>query len=287
MKKIVALILLVVVFISGCRKEDNPKVPDLTRFPLPLVQRVTGSDEVISAQNPSSFTGKFTVDLYFKSDEPPQKFDVVAIKNGNVSSVKTIQAGITTFPTTITLTGAQLINLFGSVAAGDRFDISVDVTTAAGVKYEAFPAVGNAYASGVVSQPGASTSVRYEALCTYDPNIYQGNFVVITDEWADYLPGDIVPLTKVDATHFSFKYAAANAQPIVVTVNANTNVVSVAKQVYGSGYPPGWTYGDISAQSVASANNFVAPCTSTFSVVLQHTTSGIDWGTYKIVLKKQ
>jgi len=81
-------------------------------------------------------------------------------------------------------------------------------------------------------------------------------------------------------------WLAAGALPIVVTVNPITNAVTVPKQVYGSGYPPGWPYGNISVESVPSVENFVAPCAGTFSVILKHTVAAGSFGENKIVLKK-
>jgi hypothetical protein len=276
----------VAALFSSCRKEDNSKLPKgLARFPTPQIAKVAGTDQTISAVNPGSFTGKFTVAMYFPGDTPPQKYDVVVRKNGDNTNIKSIQANVTTFPATITVTGTQLQTLFpGAIVLGDRFDFGVDVTTAEGIKFEAFPVTGAAYASGISAQPGASTSVQYAAICQYDPNIYKGSFVVVTDEWADYVPGDVIQLTMVDATHFSFMYLAANPSPIVVTVNAD-NSVTVPKQVYGSGYPPGWTFGNISAESVPSADNAVAPCEGTFAVHLSHTAGAIGFGTGHELIK--
>ena len=275
------------VFLIACKKDDNGKLPELTRFPVPLVVKVAGSDQVISAQTPDAFSGKFSVGLYFANDAPPKKFDVVVIKNNDKTNVKVIKTDVTSFPTELTITGTQLATLFGSpIVLGDKFDIGVDVTTYTGAKFEAFPAVGNSYAAGIAAQPGASTFVRYEAVCQYNPSAYQGSYEVVTDEWGDYTPGDIVQLTMVDATHFSFQYLADGALPIVVTVNPVTNAVTVPKQVYGSGYGAGWPYGNISAESVSSVENFVAPCAGTFSVILKHTVAAGSFGEYKIVLKK-
>jgi hypothetical protein len=227
------------------------------------------------------------VGLYFPTDVPPKKFDVVVIKNNDKTNVKMLKADVTAFPTEITVTGTELATLFGApIVLGDKFDIGVDVTTSNGAKFEAFPVIGNSFAAGIAAQPGASTFVRYEAVCQYDPLAYQGAFEVVTDEWGDYTAGTNVQLTMIDATHFSFKYLAADARPIIVTVNPNTNAVTVAKQVYGTGYPPGWTFGDISAESVASVENFVAPCAGTFSVILKHTVAAGSFGEYKIVLRK-
>lgn len=290
MKKIIIFSLYffsVAAFFTACTKEGNGKLPELSNFPLPLVAKVAGSEQVISAQDPDAFSGKFTVGLYFPNDAPPKKLDVVIIKNNDKTNVKVLKTDVTTFPTEITITGTQLATLFNApVVLGDKFDIGVDVTTYTGAKFEAFPVTGASYAAGIAAQPGASTFVRYEAVCQYKPEDFQGDFKVITDEWADYTPGDFAQLTQVDATHFSFKFLAADARPIVVTVNAVTNAVTVPKQVYGSGYPPGWTFGDISAESVASVDNFVAPCSGTFSVILKHTVAAGTIGEFKLVLKK-
>ena len=290
MKKIIIYsfcLFSVAVFFTACEKDSNGKLPELTRFPLPLVVKVAGSNQVISAQDPNSFSGKYSVGLYFPNEVPPKKFDVVVMKNTNTTNVKVLTTDVTTFPTELTITGTQLAALFNEpIVLGDKFDIGVDVTTTTGAKFEAFPAVGNAYAAGIAAQPGASTFVRYEAVCQYVPAAYQGPYEVVTDEWGDYKAGDIVELTMVDATHFSFNYLAADPKPIVVTVNSVTNAVTVPKQVYGSGYPPGWPYGDLSAESVPSVENFVAPCAGTFSVILKHTVAAGSFGEYKFVLKK-
>ncbi len=290
MKKIIFYSLSlfsVAALFTACRKEDNIKLPELTRFPLPLVVKVAGSDQVISAQNPDAFSGKFSVGLYFPNDVPPKKLDVVIMKNDDKGNVKLFKADITTFPTELTITGQQLATLFNApIVLGDKFDIGVDVTTSTGAKFEAFPAIGNSYASGIAAQPGASTFVRYEAVCQYDPAVYNGSFEVLTDEWGDYHAGDVVQITMIDATRFSFKYLADDPVPIIVTVNPITNAVTVNKQVYGIGYPPGWPYGDISVESVPSVENFVAPCAGTFSVKLKHTVAAGSFGEYKIVLKK-
>ena len=126
---------------------------------------MAGSDQSISAANPNAFSGKFRVGLYFPAGAPPKKYDVVVIKNNDKTNVKVIKADVTTFPTELTISGSQLATLFGSpIVAGDRFDISVDVTIYTGEKFEAFPVTGNAYAAGIAAQPGSSTFVRYNAI---------------------------------------------------------------------------------------------------------------------------
>jgi hypothetical protein len=270
---------------AGCRKEDNPLLPDLIRVPTPLITKDATTSQVIDAQNPDNFSGKFMVDLFFEDDVQPEKFDIVVIKNGDRANPKLLNT-VTTFPTTLTITGTQLKNLFGTpIVLGDRFDIGANIVIG-GQTYLAFPTTGVAHASGVAGQPGASTFIRYEAVCEFNPSIYAGDFEVVTDEWGDYNPGDIVQITPIDATSFSFKYPADDAEPIIIKVNPADNSVSVTKQVYGSGYGSSWAFGLISAESVPSIENFVAPCDGVVSVVLKHTVSAGNFGNFKIVLKK-
>jgi hypothetical protein len=286
MKKITAYSLLILLTFMGCRKDDNSKLPELEKVPLPLVVKLANADQLISAANPSSFNGKFTVDLYFHEGGLPQKFDVVAIKNGDPSTVKVIQENVTTFPSTITITGDKLISLFGSIQAGDNFDISVDITTLSGKKYLAFPPVGIGYGPNVNIQPGASTFVRYSAICVYNATLFPtGQYTVLQDDWADYHPGDVVTLTQIDATHISFEYLANNPLPIIITIDPATNSTSATKQQYGDYGPP---FGDWFVQSVNSPDNVVAPCAQEIGIRLHHTSSNnFDGGENTIRFKKK
>src|SRR6187399_445639 len=169
MKKTIILslyIFSIAGLFTACSKDENGELPDnLTQFPTPLVVKVAGTDQSISAANPNAFSRKFRVGLYFPTGAPPQKYDVVVIKNNNKANVKVIKADLTTFPSDITITGSQLATLFGvPIVGGDIFDISVDVTIVTGEKFEAFPVTGNPYAAGIAAQPGSSTFVRYNTI---------------------------------------------------------------------------------------------------------------------------
>jgi hypothetical protein len=277
--------LFVALLFFSCRKEDNPKIPDLTRVPTPLITKDPSAPAVIVASDAANFTGKVVVDLFFKTDEPPQKFDLVIIKNGNKQNVKVIQENITSFPTTVSFTGSQLATLFGEPTLNCEFyDLGIDVTTKDGQKFQAFPAVGVGYGGGVANQPGASTTVRYATKVEFVAADYAGDFEVVTDEWEDYHAGDIVPITVINDHQISFKYKAISAQPIIVNVDPETLKTSVTKQVYGT---YAWPYGNASVESTSSADNVVAPCEGLLTVVLEHTVAAGSFGEYKIVLRKK
>jgi hypothetical protein len=68
MKKIIIyslyLFSMAAIF-TACKKDENGNLPELTRFPLPLVVKVAGSDQVIDAQAPLAFSGKYSVGSLF------------------------------------------------------------------------------------------------------------------------------------------------------------------------------------------------------------------------------
>ena len=275
MKKYLYYFLLAFTLLAGCSKNDGPIPKDivLDRTPEPQVTK-SGGSQAIDVTNLASFQAKFDVGVYYTSDIQPSKYDVVIRKNGNDTTVKFFKKDITTFPTSLEINVNDLETLFGEpVVLGDNYDIGVDMYMASGKKYEAFPLVGTGYGSGISQQPGATPSIRYSAICQYHDEAYQGDFKIIKDDWGDYAVGDIVTVTRIDATHFSFKYAAPDALPIIITVNPLTNILSVAKQVYTpDGY--GFGYGAISAETKSSdLDNIVSPCDEKFGIRLYHTVS--------------
>jgi hypothetical protein len=298
MKKYIYYFILAATLFTACKKNDGPIPEDIAveRTPQPQVTKDGGS-QAIDVLNLANFNATFKVGIYQATDVAPSKMDVVIRKNGLNSSAKVFQAGVTTFPATYTITSAQLATLFGTpVLLNDSYDISVDVYTQSGKKFEAYPIIpGNpsafGFGSGVSSQPGASLSVQYKAICAYDPAIYVGNFEVVTDDWADYVPGDVIEITKVDDTHISFLHVAAvNPVPVIVTINPLDNGASVAKQSVGTRWAYGAVYTDpFMLTAGGSSANFVSPCDKTLTLALNYGYSAgtFGGGPYKLVLVKQ
>jgi hypothetical protein len=277
--------LLASLFIAGCRKDDNPKVPDLEKVPLPQITQKAGTT-LIPGDDPASFTSTVTVDLYYPFGLKPKYIDLVVIKNGDVSNPKVIQANITSFPTDVEVTGQQLIDLFGApIGLGDNFQIGGDVVTLEDKRFAAFPPGGETYAPGIANLPGISTQLRFAAPCLFDPALYTtGDYEVVTDEWGDYGEGDVVAVTKIDDTHYSFKYLTNPAYPIIMEVNPVDNSITVAPVVYGD-YPQ-FGVVDLTAQSVPGPSSMVDPCDISFSVRLDHSDAGGSYGEYVIKLRK-
>lgn len=292
MKKIILYSFISLFLMASCRKSDNPKIPDIAKVPVPLITKDNSADLTISAQNPDLFNGKIVVGLFFPEGIKPAKFDVVAIKNGSKASVKVIATDVVSFPTTISITGVQLKTLFGGIpiAAGDKFDFGINITTTDGKLYLAYPPVGEPYSPGASNPAGSSLNVRYEAICSFNITDYGAigstqDFIVQEDGWADYAAGATIPVKIVSSDSFSFEYASNNPKPIVIKVDGNTNETSVASVVYGD---YGAATGDISAKSIAgSADNYVGPCDLIISVKLNHSSEKGNFGDGVIRLKKK
>jgi hypothetical protein len=184
------LVVFALIFIA-CRKDDVQPPPD-PGFPLPLLTKDTTGDRFISGKDPTSFHGKFVVGLYYGPVVKPQKIDIVVIRNDNRTNIKTLKAGVTSFPVSIGVTGTQLTTLFDStIKLGDIFEIGADVTTMSGEKFEAFPLTGNPYGADTTVLPGSSFSIVYVAECEFNTADFNGNYKVLTRTW-DYEVGDII-----------------------------------------------------------------------------------------------
>jgi hypothetical protein len=275
--------ILVTLCVAGCRKSDNPKVPELVEVPLPNIT-LTDGELKIPGDDPASFAASFDVDVYYKFGLQPKAMDVIIIRNGDKANPKLLQANVTTFPTSFSVTGQQLIDLFGqSIGLGDAFEVGADMIMEDGSRYPAFPLGGVTYAPGIATLPGISTTLRFAAPCLFDPAAYtEGDYEVVVDDWQDFDPGDHVPVKKIDDTHYSFKYLASDAQPIIMEVHPEDNTVTVAPVMYGN-----YDGEEYVAESVRGPNTGVDPCDVSFSVTLHHSlTTGGDIGDYTIKLRK-
>ena len=298
MKKIniVPVIALVLALaFTGCSKNDGPVTNKVAIDAVPAITTTLpqGSSQAIDLLNTAAFSGKIKVALYFEGAAPPQKVDIVVRKNGSVSNVKMFKANVSTFPTELSVTIAEIEALFGApIALGDSYDFAPDIYLSSGKKYEAFPATGLGSGPGPGSLPGYSEFARISVICAYDPGIYEGDFEVVKDEWDDFAPGQTVTLTRVAANKFSFTTPAAVAPtpvPIVVTVNTNNNQLSVPKTSLGTRWA--WTTaytGAFIASTGAATASFVAPCDEMLTLSLQYSVDqGTFAGAFLLVLKKK
>jgi hypothetical protein len=152
-----------VVAFTGCSKDDGPipkniGIEDVPAMTMNLEPQKKDNIDTIRFATPAAFAGKFRVAAIFPDAAKPTKVDIVVRKNNlpttstivTNANVKVFKADITSYPTSFTITAAEIATLFGApIALNDAYDFAPDIYVGA-KKYQAFPAVGLGSGSGVV-----------------------------------------------------------------------------------------------------------------------------------------
>jgi hypothetical protein len=284
-----ALTLGLMIAFAGCKKDDGGIRSSVVIKSVPVVStkiESTGS-QAIDLLNLAGFSGKFKVELYFPGATPPDKVDIVVRKNGSNANVKVVKKDVTTLPYSLTVTSADIAAIFGAaVALGDTYDFAPDLYVGVD-KYEAFPVTGTGNGAGVISYPLYSDYARFAAICAYDPAIYEGDFVVVSDAFGDFSPGEVVKFTKISNNSFSFiDPYVTSPLPIIVTINTLNNQATIAKQKIGNAFV--WaSYTNPNVAVAASSTSVVAPCSKTITLAIAYTVDQGGFGTFNLVLKKK
>ena len=285
-----ALTLGLMIAFAGCKKDDGGVRSSVVIKDVPVVStsiESTGSQS-IDLLNLAGFSGKFKVELYFPGATPPDKVDIVVRKNGSNANVKVMKKDVTTLPYSLTVTSADIAALFGvAVALGDTYDFAPDLYVGVN-KYEAFPATGLGNGPGIIAFPLYSDFARFAAICAYDPAIYEGDFVVVSDGFGDFSPGEIVKFTKISNSSFSFiNPYVTSPLPIIVNINTLNNQATITKQKVGNAFTWQLAYTNPNMAVSAGATSVVAPCSKTITLAIAYTVDQGSFGTYTLVLKKK
>ena len=285
-----ALTLGLMIAFAGCKKDDGGVRKSVVIKDVPVVStkiESTGS-QAIDLLNLAGFSGKFKVELYFPGATPPDKVDIVVRKNGSNANVKVMKKDVTTLPYSLTVTSADIAALFGvAVALGDTYDFAPDLYVGVN-KYEAFPATGLGNGPGIIAFPLYSDYARFAAICAYDPAIYEGDFVVVSDAFGDFTPGEIVKFTKISNSSFSFiNPYVTSPLPVIVTINTLNNQATIAKQKVGNAFTWQLAYTNPNMAVSAGAASVVAPCSKTITLAIAYTVDQGGFGTFNLVLRKK
>ena len=181
----------------------------------------------------------------------------------------------------------KLLALFGTpIRLNDTYDFAPDIYVG-DKKFEAFPAIGNGTGAGDNGQPLYGEFARFSAICAYDPAIYEGNFVVVSDAFGELSAGTVVTLSTVSATSFRATYPNPEVLPqppvptFVVDVNTGNNNVSSTQQTIGTNF---YTYTN---PSVQVASGTVAPCDKEVTMSITYRVAQGSFGTFALRLRKK
>jgi len=134
--KLIFASLVAAAMVLSCNDDGGDSVRAVQYGAVPNIKKVAGTEAIINlneVQQGNDFALSFTVDKGFGD---PASMDIVAfyIKTDGTAEKAILAANVTTFPTTINITKATLINAYESLAGdadfelGDQLKISADVT---------------------------------------------------------------------------------------------------------------------------------------------------------------
>lgn len=264
---IASISAVLVLALNACKKNDGIVVaPQAVLF-----TNAATEGTYFIPDNPNS-TFKIPVGLTAASDKDVTFNFAVSSPSGAVEGQQyTLASKSVTIPAGKTVDSIQLKGLFDGYAGGRRDTLIFTITSGAGTQ--------------AVSGSNKYTLILQQ-FCPLVMSDFEGDFKVLVDDWEDYAPGTIVPLTVSD-NKILFYYAVANnanRKPIEIIVDPNTFKTSVLPQSYGS-YGSATVY---SAKSAESDENVVVPCDKKITVILDHSAStGGSYAGLKLVLQKQ
>lgn len=251
MKKIQLILafLAVVLMAPSCSNDGGDSKISTQSGAVPNIQKTATDDSsinLIAVTNGDPIHLGFTVDLA-EGAAAVQSLDVVLFYfKGNGDVYRTVlESGVTTFPKSFSLTQNDLFDKFDQLNSGTDFEIgdqlvvTADITLKDGTVLKLLNNDGSSNYS-----PNIANSSQYAVLQTYDVSCplddasnFSGDYKVVTDEWADYGAGDIIPLDyqpEADGT-FTFRILSTNntfiSNPdtsyLLVTIDPDTATATV------------------------------------------------------------
>ena len=304
MKKLITSILILLAIVTsfyGCRKNDNPKLPEGIEtgvYPL-LVQDTTG-DFLI--QEVDSFKTSFDVGLYFPNGVIPQKMDIMVVKKDSnkvedFGIVKLLKADVTSFPTKISVTGPQLAALFGmstsDVKNSTTFRIGADVTLPNGKVLVAFQQgiTGEdtlnlvPYGADALNLPGANPTIVYPKVCPLFmdslANVEHGGDLVVDDPdfWEDSY--NVTATQDGPNVIVLTGWLGLPNAVVKVTIDDRRQKAIVTKQVYSSTLPT-TPYHNPAVQGDGTVN----ACDNSITLSLENTVDEGSFGKVTMTIRR-
>jgi hypothetical protein len=288
-KNIIYTGLLSLVILFSCKKAEvqNP-LADVKNLGIGsyLTLEVAGKSTLdISDFGPSEVG--VTVDKY---GDDVESVNVFVVKGANADpatwkKVKTVP--FTGKGTSLALKGAEIIAALGGsdFEAGDYFTFYNQAVTKDGRTFDVSNMPG-----AIESNSNYNSCMRWAAYitCPFKAPM-AGSYSVITDDWADWVPGDVVQVAdgpgenQIDISQIwpNPDYGSV-VDPLIVTVDPATGVATVANTTFGD-------YGALAiGQGAGEGNNagYVLSCTGDIILKIAVTYNGSSQGDLKLVLKK-
>lgn len=208
-------------------------MPDIQRANMAVFALDENSTILISDE---TYNVNFNVSLYYPNDKVTEA-RIVGIKNGDPSTIKTLQEGITEFPIKMKLSYQDLKSKFGEIVEGDQIELGMDIKMGA-IWFSAFGPDGKStVASDAISLPGSNPTLTLKRVCPLVLDDFVGS-VTLNDGFAGIPTADIVKISDTELEIQGYGGETAPYGIIRLTINPKDYTVTVSKQVISASYGP-------------------------------------------------
>lgn len=293
--KLIFTLLAIILLVPSCTNDGGSSKLNLTEGGVPNIKKIASTDQglnVVALRAGQNINLGLTVSV---GRGDVASMDIVGIyTKGSVIEKATLKANITTFPATVNISQTDLYNAFtllnsaNDVALSDKLTISADLTLKNGTVIKMFTDKGVAnYGADTANSLVFSVLQNYIVSCPLtDASLFNGNYKITADGWADYSIGDIVPVVYNSANGTaSFRILSTTnpsiANPgvpyLIVSVDlATAKVTSITSNTF-------YDYGGGTTISVTAGSGTLSSCTGDMNLKV---TWG-PYGTYTFNLVKQ
>ncbi|MCZ8197381.1 MAG: hypothetical protein O9267_07225 [Flavobacterium sp.] len=256
MKKIKFLIATLIVVFYSCEKDGGDSAIEFQNGATPNITKTAGTDQGINLLALNS-GGDLNIGLTVGVGMGDvASMDIIGFyTKGTTKERGVLKTGITSFPSQIVITKADLYNAFTSVNSAsdvsltDKLLITAEITLKNGTVVKIYRDNGDRnFGADISNSAMFKVFQEYIVSCPLnDASLFNGNYTVVDDQWADYAAGDTVPVSYVpsDGT-FKFRilntsnpYLVNTSSYYLVTINPTNNSVSLVSNEplnYGGGF---------------------------------------------------
>lgn len=267
----ILLFSLLTLIITSCKHGEY--MPDIQRANMAVFALDENSTILISDE---TYNVNFNVSLYYPNDKVTEA-RIVGIKNGDPSTIKTLQEGITEFPIKMKLSYQDLKSKFGEIVEGDQVELGMDIKMGT-IWFSAFGPDGKStVASDAISLPGSNPTLTLKRVCPLVLDDFVGS-VTLNDGFAGIPTADIVKISDTELEIQGYGGETAPYGIIRLTINPKDYTVTVSKQVISASYGP---YHNLAYEGSGTIDT----CNGIISLSLAITVDEGSFGTFPFEIK--
>ncbi len=256
MKKIKLILasLAITMLISSCDNDGGDSKLGLQVGAVPNITKIATTDasiNLIDVNDGVPINLGFTVDV---AQGDVASMDIIGYYKKGADTYKAVlETGVTTFPATFNISQDDLFDAFtelnsaSDIEVGDKLIITAELTLVNGNEIKIFKDDGTPnYGQDIANSNLYKVSQTYDVSCPFeDASLFDGNYVVVTDDWEDYVAGDVVPVVynpadglykfRILATNNPFISNAATAYMLVTIDPIDSSVTVISNEDFNYG----------------------------------------------------